>query len=151
MTRAVHGRGVDGRGRGGRGGRNKGGKGGTSSTSSSSGSSTSGVLIPRDTSKYPSGILEQENTTVQQKIDKSFLPLKGKESTATEETTETESDSPKTKRTKSNDLGHSNEAGAKNGTENISDNIWVRYVSRDAKPFLKEEINYVQSSTEDNT
>ena len=112
------GRGDGGRGRG-NGRRGRGGSTPTSSSLSGTSISTSDVVIPRNTSMTPSGILEQVNTSVQQKIDASFLPIKDKETTAleTKETTETESESPKTKRTKSDNLGHSGKAEETNGTE----------------------------------
>ena len=44
---------------------------------------------------------------------------------------------------------HCNKAEATNGTESTSEKIWVQYVTRDACPFSKEEIEYALDTIDD--
>ena len=82
---------------------------------------------------------------MQQKLDDHFTT---KPKDTKDKTKDTDTDESPQKKPKSN-ISHSNKAEAINGTENTSDNIWVQYVTRDACPFLKEEIEYAPDTIDD--
>ena len=103
------------------------------------------VEIQKDASKL-SGILQQNNTQVQQKLDGIFT-TKTKDTEDKPKDINTDTESPQ-KKPKSN-TSPSSKAEGTNWTESTSEKIWVQYVTRDACPFLKEEIEYAPNTIDD--